>query len=96
MHRELAGRRVSCNHCLPCEQGINITSIISITNWAAGGVQDWLKDMHAALPVKPSACIGRGDCMERCDFGVDVVAKMSHAVALFEDNNYQTKQGKYG
>ncbi|MCP4544611.1 MAG: hypothetical protein GY832_46505 [Chloroflexi bacterium] len=89
VHRDLAGHCVYCNHCLPCEQGIKITSIISIVNWAFWGVQDWLKGMYAALPVKPSACIECGSCMERCAFDVDVIAKMRHAVALFEWDLWQ-------
>jgi predicted aldo/keto reductase-like oxidoreductase len=84
LHQELAGHCVYCNHCLPCEEGINITSVISINNWAKWGVQDWLEGMYAALPVKPSACIGQGDCVERCAFEVDIVGKMRHVEAVFE------------
>jgi predicted aldo/keto reductase-like oxidoreductase len=91
IHSELAGHCVYCNHCLPCEEGINITSIISIDNWAKWGVQDWLVDMYAALPVKPSACIGQGDCMERCAFDVDIVGKMRHVVAVFEWDLWQQR-----
>ena len=84
LHQELAGHCVYCNHCLPCEEGINITSVVSINNWAKWGVQDWLEGMYSALPVKPTACIGQGDCMERCAFDVDIIGKMRHVVAVFE------------
>ena len=40
--------------------------------------------MVAALPAKASACVGCNVCMERCPFGVDVIAKMEKAVQLFE------------
>lgn len=89
VQRELAGHCVYCNHCLPCAQGVPITSVIPIVNWAFWGVQDWLKNMYAALPVKPSACIECGECMDRCAFDVDVIAKMRHAVALFEWDLWQ-------
>jgi predicted aldo/keto reductase-like oxidoreductase len=84
IHQELSGHCVYCSHCLPCEQGINITSIISISNWAFWGPQDWLDNMYAALSVKPSACIEQGDCMKKCAFNVDIISKMKHVAALFE------------
>jgi len=84
IHRELVGQCVHCRQCMPCAQGIDITSIVATVNWAHGGVQDWLKAMYAAQPVKPSACDGQGICMEQCDFGVDIVGVMQRAVELFE------------
>ena len=87
LYRSLAGHCVHCRRCMPCSKGIPITSVIAIVNWAREGVQDWLRSMYKALPVKPSACDGCddcGDCMEACAFDVDVVGVMRQAVELFE------------
>lgn len=39
---------------------------------------------YDALPVKASDCVECGDCMERCPFEVDIIAKMHQAVEFFE------------
>lgn len=43
-----------------------------------------LQEAYRALPDPPSACTECGACTPRCPFGVDVVARMREAVALFE------------
>lgn len=84
MHQELAGHCVHCRLCMPCPKGINITALIALVNWARGGVQDWQQGIYAGLPVKPTVCNGCGECMEPCDFDVDIVGAMYQAVDLFE------------
>jgi predicted aldo/keto reductase-like oxidoreductase len=44
-----------------------------------------IKEWYAEFPVKASACVECGVCMERCPFDVDIIAKMREAVALFEE-----------
>jgi predicted aldo/keto reductase-like oxidoreductase len=39
---------------------------------------------YASIPARASACTECGECMERCPFDVDVVAKMRTAVDFFE------------
>ena len=85
MHEGLAGQCVRCNHCLPCPSGIDIGNTIlcvGFTQW--DGVTDWLRGWYAGLPAPASECIECGLCEERCPFGVEVMAKMRQAVALFE------------
>jgi len=84
VHRELAGHCVHCRQCMPCPQGIDITAMIAMVNWARGGVQDWLVGMYEGQRVKASACDGQGACTEACAFDVDVVGVMRRAVELFE------------
>jgi len=72
------------HHCFPCPADIPIDTAIMIVDWAKMGVSDELRGWYAALPAKGSDCIQCGDCMARCPFGVDVIAKMERAVALFE------------
>ena len=87
MHQGLAGHCVRCNHCLPCPSNIDIGEtilLVGLTSW--GGVNDWLRGMYDNLPVKASACIECGLCVERCPFSVDVIAKMHEAVDLYESS----------
>ena len=41
-------------------------------------------EWYAEFPVKSSACVACGVCLERCPFGVEIIAKMREAAALFE------------
>jgi predicted aldo/keto reductase-like oxidoreductase len=84
VHQYLEGHCVYCNHCLPCPQDINIATTILSTDWAQGGLNDELRAAYASLPVKASACTECGDCLARCPFGVDVIARMRQAVEVFE------------
>jgi len=84
VRRELAGHCVYCRACMPCPAGIDITSILSIVNWARGGVQDWLRGMYDGQAVKPSACSECEACTDACGFDVDVMGTMRKAVDLFE------------
>jgi predicted aldo/keto reductase-like oxidoreductase len=43
-----------------------------------------IKEWYAEFPVKASACVECGVCMERCPFGVEIIAKMREATALLE------------
>jgi predicted aldo/keto reductase-like oxidoreductase len=43
------------------------------------------KSGYAEFPVKASACVECGVCMERCPFGVEIIGKMREAVAVCEE-----------
>jgi predicted aldo/keto reductase-like oxidoreductase len=43
-----------------------------------------LRADYDALPVKASDCVECGDCVERCPFEVDIIAKMRKAAQVFE------------
>jgi len=81
----LEGTCVYCNHCLPCPPTIDIAVVMRLLvpaeRW---GVDDALQADYDALPAKASDCIECGDCMERCPFGVDVIARMRKAAEAFE------------
>ena len=49
----------------------------------AKGIEQ-VKEWYAGFPVKTSACVECGVCVERCPFDVDILAKMREAAALFE------------
>ena len=42
------------------------------------------RELYESLEVKASACVECGICVERCPFGVDIMAKLQEAVELFE------------
>jgi predicted aldo/keto reductase-like oxidoreductase len=85
IHELLAGQCIYCRHCLPCPQEIEIGWII----WHLDQVQnrgiELIKEWDAGFPVKASACVGCGECLARCPFDVDIIARMQEAVAMFEE-----------
>lgn len=90
--RYVEGECTYCNHCLPCPVVIDIglvTRLLDLVDGqppgiAVGGLTAELRTTYQALPVKASACTECGACTKRCPFGVDVVANMQRAVAVFE------------
>jgi predicted aldo/keto reductase-like oxidoreductase len=50
----------------------------------ARGIEQ-IREWYAEFPVKASACVERGVCVERCPFDVDILAKMRQAAAVFEE-----------
>jgi predicted aldo/keto reductase-like oxidoreductase len=80
----LVGDCVYCNHCLPCPQDIDIGSMIQMADTAQFFPLDEIMAEYASIPARASACTECGECMERCPFDVDVVAKMRTAVDFFE------------
>jgi predicted aldo/keto reductase-like oxidoreductase len=84
IHDYLEGQCVYCHHCLPCPQEIEVGWIIWYVDQARGGISDQLRSWYSGFPVKASACIECGDCVERCPFEVDIIAKMREAVEIFE------------
>ena len=40
---------------------------------------------YADFPVKASACVECGECLERCPFDVAIMAKMHEAAVVFEE-----------
>ena len=49
----------------------------------ARGIEQ-VKEWYAGFPVKASACVECGVCVERCPFDVEIIDKMREAVVVFE------------
>lgn len=81
---DVEGRCVYCNHCLPCPAGVDVGKVNRLMDAAAHGVGESLADDYAALDAKASDCTECGQCVERCPFDVDVVARMHRTAELFE------------
>ncbi len=84
IHELLAGQCTYCQHCLPCPQEIEMGWIIWHLDQVQSRGTELIKEWYAGFPVKASACVECGECLERCPFDVDIIAKMQEAVALFE------------
>jgi predicted aldo/keto reductase-like oxidoreductase len=81
----LSGQCTYCQHCLPCEEGIEIGWVIwDLDQIPARGLEQ-VKEWYAGFPVKASACVECGVCVERCPFDVEIIAKMREAVEVFEE-----------
>lgn len=82
--RDMQGKCVYCNHCLPCPSGIDIATLIRLLVTAQYGVTDQVRADYDALPLRASECTECGECVERCPFGVDIIARLREAVEVFE------------
>jgi predicted aldo/keto reductase-like oxidoreductase len=80
----LAGQCLYCHHCLPCPEGIEVGWMIWHLDQVPGAGLAQVREWYSRYPVKASACVECGLCVERCPFDVDIMAKLREAVALFE------------
>ncbi len=78
------GECVYCNHCLPCPSVIDIGQVNRLLDMAQQELTAELQAAYSVLDAKASDCTQCGVCVERCPFGVSVIARMEQAVALFE------------
>lgn len=76
---------VYCNHCHPCPQRIDVAQVNRCLDLARGGEAQLAtaSAQYEALDAHGGDCIGCGACMERCPFGVDVIARMQDAARIF-------------
>jgi predicted aldo/keto reductase-like oxidoreductase len=84
LHRTMEGQCVYCHHCLPCPEEIEVGWMLWLLDQVVDRPTEEQRGWYAGYAVPASACVECGVCMERCPFGVDVVAKMRQAAALFE------------
>jgi predicted aldo/keto reductase-like oxidoreductase len=100
VQQDLAGNCVYCNHCLPCEVGIDIGATMRELDRALRpAVAKSAEDRETLYyptriqePVeeptrrdaRPSECIECGDCMDRCPFDVDIISRMQLAAEVLE------------
>lgn len=77
------GDCVYCNHCLPCPSLIDVGRTVRLLETSGREPTREQLEAYRALPASAADCTQCGSCMERCPFGVDVIAKMEKAAALF-------------
>jgi len=87
VRNDFRGNCLYCSHCLPCQAGIDIASVIKYLDIAKldkTSIPDSLKSQYFGLPQTADKCTGCGDCESRCPFGVPVIDNMREATALFD------------
>ena len=72
-----------CNHCLPCPVGIDIGMTMRIIDMVKYEKTNSVVSEYETLLSKASDCTECGVCVERCPFGVDIIANMIQAVDIF-------------
>ena len=77
------GECVYCNHCQPCPVGIDIGRTIRLLEESHGRPSAEQREAYASLSAEPSGCVECGACQDRCPFGVQTVAKIVAAAAVF-------------
>jgi uncharacterized protein len=80
-----SGNCMYCNHCLPCPEEIDIAAVHKYFDLAKNQaeVPETIRQHYLALDAYASDCIECGSCEDKCPFGVEVVANMAQAMALF-------------
>jgi len=73
-----------CNYCLPCTQGIDIPSVISLVNKYSieTDIPFFMRD-YAVLQQPASCCISCGVCEMKCPNKLPVSAIMARAASIF-------------
>lgn len=79
----VTGECVYCNHCLPCPAAIDIGQVNRLLDMAQEGKSAALDAAYSTLASKASDCTACGACVERCPFGVAVMARMAQAAEVF-------------
>jgi len=77
------GECTYCDHCLPCPAGIEIGQVIRLVETAKGGMTEDVKAAYSKMGALVSGCTRCGECLDRCPFGVDIIAKMNEAALAF-------------
>ncbi len=84
IYHRFAGHCTYCHHCLPCPQEIEVGFVLWYVDQASGGVTEELRQQYRDFPgTHPEKCVECGVCVERCPFGVDIMAKLGNALRLF-------------
>jgi uncharacterized protein len=80
---KLQGKCMYCDHCLPCPAGIDIGAVTMLLDSAKADMSAALKEEYIVLGKGAEDCTECGICIERCPFGVNVIANMSEARQVF-------------
>ena len=80
---KLQGSCMYCNHCLPCPVGIDIGITTRILDTAGDNPDEKTVAEYEGLTVNASACTECDECETRCPFGVEIIANMARATAVF-------------
>jgi predicted aldo/keto reductase-like oxidoreductase len=81
--RYLYGKCVYCQHCLPCPQEIPVGWMMWLVDRIGIMGEEELRGIYESFHTDVTSCVECGECVERCPFGVDIMAGLHRAVDLF-------------
>lgn len=84
-HRDVQGTCIYCNHCQPCQSGIDIGSVNKYLDLAKVG-DELAKDHYMKLSKNANDCIECGVCEKNCPFNVNIRNRMQEARNYFEED----------
>jgi len=71
-----------CEYCQPCRQGIDIPTVFLLDGYYTRyDLKDWARGRYRNLPVRADACIGCGECEEKCPYGLPIRRMLKEAAA---------------
>lgn len=73
-----------CGYCAPCEAGINIPAMfIAEGYYTRYKMVGYAETYYSKQPVKASACIQCGKCLDRCPYHLPIIEKMKEVATVF-------------
>lgn len=84
-HYDIQGTCIYCNHCQPCQSGIDIGSVNKYLDLAKVG-DELAKDHYMKLSKNANDCIECGVCEKNCPFHVNIRNRMQEARNYFEED----------
>jgi predicted aldo/keto reductase-like oxidoreductase len=85
--RSLLGKKFChrCEYCMPCEQGVQIPSVLIFQSAArrlsAEGVKGWLGEAMESAEL----CIECGECEEKCPYRLPIADLLKEHLALYRE-----------
>lgn len=71
-----------CEYCKPCSQHIDIPTVFLLDGYYTRyNLQDWARERYQALKAGADACIGCGECEERCPYNLPIRQMLAEAAA---------------
>jgi predicted aldo/keto reductase-like oxidoreductase len=71
-----------CEYCKPCGQNIDIPTVFLLDGYYTRyNLQDWARERYRALKAGADACIGCGECEERCPYNLPIRQMLAEAAA---------------
>ncbi|OPX83869.1 MAG: General stress protein 69 [Pelotomaculum sp. PtaB.Bin104] len=71
-----------CEYCLPCRQGIDISSIFLFDGYYTRyNLKKWASERYRGLQTKADACKECGECEEQCPYGLPIRQMLKDAAA---------------
>ena len=75
-----------CGYCMPCEQGVNITSVMSFRSAVARGMKlDVVKFMVGPAMESAEGCTECEECLDKCPYKLPIPELLKENLAAYRD-----------